>query len=121
MSAQFACTFESSKLRHIALGAIIGIAIVQGVLALKTRRKSRLDTDIDGRSKRLSRGDGVVDGVVGLIGASPLSNTSINERRLKTKTKWVYYQGNTPLVRIKSLSDALGVEILGKAEVDQNK
>ena len=26
-------------------------------------------------------------------------------------------QGNTPLVRINSLSDALGVEILGKAEV----
>lgn len=25
--------------------------------------------------------------------------------------------GNTPLVRINSLSDALGVEILGKAEV----
>ncbi len=26
-------------------------------------------------------------------------------------------QGNTPLVRINSLSNALGVEILGKAEV----
>ncbi|PIL36040.1 hypothetical protein GSI_01700 [Ganoderma sinense ZZ0214-1] len=37
------------------------------------------------------RSDEVVDGVTGLI-------------------------GNTPLVRIKSLSDALGVEILGKAE-----
>ena len=28
-----------------------------------------------------------------------------------------HYPGNTPLVRINSLSDALGVEILGKAEV----
>jgi cysteine synthase len=27
------------------------------------------------------------------------------------------FVGNTPLVRINSLSDALGVEILGKAEV----
>ena len=27
------------------------------------------------------------------------------------------FTGNTPLVRINSLSDALGVEILGKAEV----
>jgi len=29
----------------------------------------------------------------------------------------LYGPGNTPLVRIDSLSDALGVEILGKAEV----
>ena len=28
-----------------------------------------------------------------------------------------FIPGNTPLVRIDSLSDALGVEILGKAEV----
>jgi cysteine synthase A len=27
------------------------------------------------------------------------------------------YSGNTPLIRINSLSDALGVEILGKCEV----
>ncbi len=31
------------------------------------------------------------------------------------------FTGNTPLVRINSLSDALGVEILGKAEVSLPK
>ena len=31
--------------------------------------------------------------------------------------QWSIGSGNTPLVRINSLSDALGVEILGKAEV----
>lgn len=38
-------------------------------------------------------------------------------RKGKSSSCTDYLLGNTPLVRIKSLSDALGVEILGKAEV----
>ena len=37
--------------------------------------------------------------------------------RILHLTGWPGDPGNTPLVRINSLSDALGVEILGKAEV----
>ncbi|KAG6861165.1 hypothetical protein C0995_003175 [Termitomyces sp. Mi166 len=55
------------------------------------------------------RSDEVISGVTGLIGASRCLLEMLTLAQCLT-------QGNTPLVRINSLSDALGVEILGKAE-----
>jgi cysteine synthase A len=62
------------------------------------------------------RSDEILDGVSGLIGACP---SSVDARVLGLRERILYHTGNTPLVRINSLSDALGVEILGKAEVRQ--
>lgn len=62
------------------------------------------------------RSDEVLDGVTGLIGAC----SSIIGRcpfSWADSAVLAYFTGNTPLVRINSLSNALGVEILGKAEV----
>jgi cysteine synthase A len=55
------------------------------------------------------RTDEIVKGVSGLIGSLAYDFSfypAINS-----------ITGNTPLVRVNSLSDALGIEILGKAEV----
>ena len=64
------------------------------------------------------RSDEILDGVSGSIGAC---TSSVDARDLGLRERILYYTGNTPLVRINSLrvSDALGVEILGKAEVRQ--
>lgn len=62
------------------------------------------------------RSDEVLDGVTGLIGAY-LSVISRRSCSWADRVGSAYCTGNTPLVRINSLSDALGVDILGKAEV----
>ena len=62
------------------------------------------------------RSDEVLDGVTGLIGARPVQHQIYSSQTDRP----IGAQGNTPLVRINSLSNALGVEILGKAEVRLN-
>ncbi|KDR75107.1 hypothetical protein GALMADRAFT_249007 [Galerina marginata CBS 339.88] len=80
--------------RHVLIGILIGFSFSATTSTLaayyQRRRKEQQSAHFVPRPIEL-RSDEVVKGVVGLI-------------------------GNTPLVRINSLSDALGVEILGKAE-----
>ncbi|KAI3613690.1 cysteine synthase [Moniliophthora roreri] len=83
-----------TAVRQLFYGIIIGfsLSITSTSIALyyKARKEERLARQFDPRPIEL-RSDEVLPGVTGLI-------------------------GNTPLIRINSLSDALGVEILGKAE-----
>ncbi|KAI0335070.1 PALP-domain-containing protein [Cubamyces sp. BRFM 1775] len=85
---------SKSTNKYIFYGVLIGLALsltTSSVLEyFQQRKRKRAELTFEPRPIEL-RSDEVVDGVTGLI-------------------------GNTPLVRIKSLSDALGVEILGKAE-----
>ncbi|KAF8813895.1 PALP-domain-containing protein [Phlegmacium glaucopus] len=84
-----------STARHVLIGVLLGFSFswTSTSFALyyyQRRRKDRLVPNFTPRPIEL-RSDEIVKGVTGLI-------------------------GNTPLVRINSLSDALGIEILGKAE-----
>ncbi|KIM78831.1 hypothetical protein PILCRDRAFT_792674 [Piloderma croceum F 1598] len=80
--------------RHLLYGIIIGVSLSLSSTSLalfyQSRKRDRVAAQFDPRPIEL-RSDEILSGVTGLI-------------------------GNTPLVRINSLSDALGVEILGKAE-----
>ena len=99
--------------RHLLYGIIIGFSISLSSTSLalyyQARKRDRLAARYDPRPIEL-RSDEILSGVTGLIGMHHL---------------WLYlivdftgvFTGNTPLVRINSLSNALGVEILGKAEV----
>lgn len=82
------------SVRSVLLGVLLGfsLSVTSTSLALyfQQKRRERVAAKFTPRPIEL-RSDEVVAGVTGLI-------------------------GNTPLVRINSLSDALGVEILGKAE-----
>lgn len=81
--------------RHVLYGIILGfsLSLTSTSLALyyQSRKRERIAAQFAARPIEL-RSDEILSGVTGLI-------------------------GNTPLVRINSLSNALGVEILGKAEV----
>ncbi|KAF9462450.1 PALP-domain-containing protein [Collybia nuda] len=85
-----------STTRHVFYGVLIGFSLsltsTSFTLYIQSRRRRqrRFAAKFEQRPIEL-RSDEIVSGVTGLI-------------------------GNTPLVRINSLSDALGVEILGKAE-----
>ncbi|KAI0948949.1 hypothetical protein AcW1_008682 [Taiwanofungus camphoratus] len=83
-----------STARHVFYGILIGVSLsltsTSVALYYQERKRERLSRQFEARPIEL-RSDEVIKGVTGLI-------------------------GNTPLVRINSLSDALGVEILGKAE-----
>jgi hypothetical protein len=87
---------DTRTIRYITYGVIIGASISTGSHALVAhiqarRRKAHEHAHgFEARPIEL-RTDEVVSGVLGLV-------------------------GNTPLVRIESLSEALGCEILGKAE-----
>ncbi|KAL4249030.1 Cysteine Synthase/Cystathionine Beta-Synthase [Abortiporus biennis] len=85
---------KASTARHFFYGIILGfsLSITSTSLALyfQDRRRKQLEKRFEPRPIEI-RCDEIIHGVAGLI-------------------------GNTPLVRINSLSDALGVEILGKAE-----
>ncbi|OSD07034.1 PALP-domain-containing protein [Trametes coccinea BRFM310] len=85
---------SKSTNRYLFYGVLIGLAVSLTTTSVidyfRQRKRKRAELTFEPRPIEL-RSDEVVDGVVGLI-------------------------GNTPLVRIKSLSEALGVEILGKAE-----
>ncbi|KAF8895734.1 tryptophan synthase beta subunit-like PLP-dependent enzyme, partial [Gymnopilus junonius] len=80
--------------RHVLIGILLGFSLSATITSLaayfQQRKRERQVANFAPRPIEL-RSDEIVKGVVGLI-------------------------GNTPLVRINSLSDALGVEILGKAE-----
>lgn len=85
---------SQSTTRHVLYGVLIGfsLSLTSTSLALyyQSRKRRRKTAKFAPRPIEL-RSDEVLSGVTGLI-------------------------GNTPLVRINSLSDALGVEILAKAE-----
>ncbi|OAX34533.1 PALP-domain-containing protein [Rhizopogon vinicolor AM-OR11-026] len=87
--------FSTPVIRHVSYGILIGFTLSVTSTSISSYWRLR-------RSQRISqeqfefqpidlRSDEILNGVTGLI-------------------------GNTPLVRINSLSDALGVQILGKAE-----
>ncbi|KAH9929572.1 PALP-domain-containing protein [Epithele typhae] len=83
-----------STYRQLLYGVVVGLALsLTASSVVHCNRWQKQNTSPPVLDPRLiePRRDEVVDGVVGLI-------------------------GNTPLVRINSLSNALGVEILGKAE-----
>lgn len=87
--------YSNAVVRHITFGILIGFTLSVTSTSISSywrsrRRQSLLQEQHKSRPIEL-RSHEVVYGVTGLI-------------------------GNTPLVRIDSLSDALGVEILGKAE-----
>ncbi|KIJ60051.1 hypothetical protein HYDPIDRAFT_99455 [Hydnomerulius pinastri MD-312] len=93
-------------IRQISYGILIGFTLSLSATSLAQywrvrKREEQLEKQSSLRPIEL-RSDEVLHGVTGLIEAS---NGTVNK-----------YVGNTPLVRINSLSDALGVEILGKAE-----
>ncbi|KAI0027940.1 PALP-domain-containing protein [Vararia minispora EC-137] len=81
--------------RSIFYGVLIGCALSMTGASLLRYHRGRQQSEVEfgdaGMRPIEIRSDEILDGVTGLI-------------------------GNTPLVRINSLSDALGVEILGKAE-----
>ncbi|OJT08788.1 Cysteine synthase 2 [Trametes pubescens] len=83
-----------SSNKYLFYGVLVGLALslttTSVVSYFQQRKRKQAELTFEPRPIEL-RSDDVVEGVTGLI-------------------------GNTPLVRINSLSDALGVEILGKAE-----
>ncbi|KIK67674.1 hypothetical protein GYMLUDRAFT_36403 [Collybiopsis luxurians FD-317 M1] len=87
-------TFSRPNFRHLFLGILLGFSLSLTSTSLapffRARRRKRLEAHFEPRPIEL-RSDEILSGVTGLI-------------------------GNTPLIRINSLSDVLGVEILGKAE-----
>ncbi|OCF39852.1 cysteine synthase A [Kwoniella heveanensis CBS 569] len=86
--------FPSRFTRDLVWGLVLGVTLSLSSTSVATLfqnwRRKRAIARIPPRPIEL-RSDEIVPGVIGLI-------------------------GNTPLIRINSLSDALGVEILGKAE-----
>jgi len=80
--------------RHLFYGIVIGFSLAFASTSVISAYRER---QFEGENAKTNprpielRSDEILDGVTGLI-------------------------GNTPLIRINSLSDALGVEILGKAE-----
>ena len=98
-------TWPRFTARPIIIGFLLGLSLSWSFADLASRlRQRRKERKLLGSTSR----DSVVHGVTGLIGMWP---TELFARQ------GLYIVGNTPLVRINSLSDALGVEILGKAEV----
>ena len=104
--------------RHILIGVLLGLSFSMTSTSFALyyyyprRRKDRLVSNFTPRPIEL-RSDEIVKGVSGLIG---MQSRLIWERRFSSGCQ-PSLTGNTPLVRIDSLSDALGIEILGKAEV----
>jgi len=105
-----------STSRHVLIGILLGFSFslssTSFALYYQKKKRDREASHFSARPIEL-RSDEVVRGVTGLIGMWTLSIQPCN---------WVVVDcrsvvGNTPLMRINSLSDALGVEILGKAEV----
>ncbi|GAB1524670.1 Cysteine synthase 2 [Rhizoctonia solani] len=99
MSVRWSDWAPNRASRDITIGVAFGIALSISFTSISTyiERRRRIEREkAEGARDYIPRpielrSDEIVDGVVGLI-------------------------GNTPLVRINSLSEALGVDILGKAE-----
>lgn len=105
--------FHALVTRQLVYGVLLGfsISVTSTSLALyfQQRRQERIQEQFEPRPIEL-RSDEIIDGVTGLIGqAAPVLTCDFCSLMVRA--------GNTPLVRINSLSNALGVEILGKAEV----
>ncbi|KAG1827823.1 tryptophan synthase beta subunit-like PLP-dependent enzyme [Suillus variegatus] len=87
--------YSNTVVRHITFGILIGFTLSVTSTSISSYWRSRRRQSVSQEQHKSRpielRSNEVVYGVTGLI-------------------------GNTPLVRIDSLSDALGVEILGKAE-----
>ncbi|KAF8444978.1 putative cysteine synthase [Boletus edulis BED1] len=87
--------FPNTAVRQLSYGVLIGFTLSLSATSIahyysEHRKQDKLEKQTSSRPIEL-RSDEIVHGVTGLI-------------------------GNTPLIRINSLSNALGVEILGKAE-----
>jgi len=97
--------------RDLVIGILLGVtfSLSSTSLALLAQgwRRRRAISKIPPRPIEL-RSDEIVDGVIGLIGTllAVFRNCTANYGDL----------GNTPLIRINSLSDALGVEILVRVQ-----
>jgi len=105
-----------STARHLLYGIIIGVSLSLSSTSLalfyRSRKRDRVADQFDPRPIEL-RSDEILSGVNRLNRyITPLLYNHISSSILRG-----FCVGNTPLVRINSLSDALGVEILGKAEV----
>ena len=71
MSAQSSWVSDPTTLRHIAVGVLLGIAISQSVITYNFFQSSRSKNKKEHTTiNPHTRGDGIVDGVVGLIGMS---------------------------------------------------
>ena len=100
--------------RQLVYGVLLGFSLsvtsTSVALYFQERKRQRIQERFEPRPIEL-RSDEIIDGVTGLIGeVLQLQFTHLFH------SQWSF-SGNTPLVRINSLSNALGVEILGKAEV----
>lgn len=88
---------HAREIRHVVYGIVLGVSLSLAtssvVSTLRERKRKRIEHvhRLESRPIQLRSDEVLHNGVLGLI-------------------------GNTPLIRIASLSDALGVEILGKAE-----
>ena len=106
--------------RHVLIGILLGFSFSLSSTSFalyyyQRQRKGRFVSKSTPRPIEL-RSDEIVKGVSGLIGMY-ICHHSILGKRYSTFSSGYQLIGNTPLVRINSLSDALGIEILGKAEV----
>ncbi|KAI0338299.1 PALP-domain-containing protein [Trametopsis cervina] len=97
-SSRLHALFTRQLFYGVLLGFSLSITSTSLALYYQERKRARIEDKFEPRPIEL-RSDEVIDGVTGLIGSCFRSRG-----------------GNTPLVRIASLSDALGVDILGKAE-----
>ena len=98
--------------RSLFLGFILGFSFSWSFKTILQRRKQERHIPHFSPKPIELRSDEIVHGVTGLIGERNNTLTLLDFTSEVT--------GNTPLVRINSLSDALGVEILGKAEVSKS-
>jgi cysteine synthase A len=101
--------------RQLVWGVILGFSLSLATSSIlshsPSRRRQNRRSSPDART--IGHTHDIVTGVAGLIGmAFPA---------LDPFSFVIPCVGNTPLVRINSLSDALGVEILGKAEVRESR
>ena len=104
-----------STARHLFYGILIGFSLSFASTSVISAYRKRREDDATPRANLCPielRSDEILDGVTGLIGAWSQPSARVIEL-----TDLPGHLGNTPLVRINSLSNALGVEILGKAEV----
>ena len=104
---------RSAATKQVFYGVLAGLALslttASTVQYYNRKKRKNLPPSFESRPIEL-RSDEVVNGVIGLIG-------ELNEPDASAAAEFICMSGNTPLVRINSLSNALGVEILGKAEV----
>ncbi|KAG8925918.1 hypothetical protein FRC00_003481 [Tulasnella sp. 408] len=115
MSSYWERLVQARLSKELFIGVALGFSLCLSSTSLwlyfeRDRQKSRPHVDFDNFTPIEIVRNEVAQGVPGLVGrcrVALLSTSGLTGDQ---------YTGNTPLVRINSLSDALGVEILGKAE-----